>query len=382
MRVKEPSSGAPKLMILTTASSVGGMERIACGLSREFTQRGWSVRTLFPESNRQAALLEWCKQQGVHAEAHPAVLDAAANHRAKDMVQLARLVSAWKPDVVNVHYGDNFISLKDIAALRASGRHRLVVSVHHPTPWTETSARKRYMTRAGALLAHDVTTFSRATREILLQAGISTNKLHLISCGLRPPANLPERQQARTKLGLPSKSLIIGCLSRHEAHKGIGDLLDAASRLDDRQGNLLVAVAGDGPERNRLEKLAAEKLGSRARFLGRVADIDDFLACCDIFCLPSRLEGFGLVYVEAAFHGVPSVATLVGGIPDAVINDKTGLLVSLDDLPSLTQALQRLYDDESLRKQLGDAARQRANSELTEALMAERFSRVFAGAPA
>jgi len=369
-----------KVMFLTTSAYVGGQERIACGLSRAFVERGWTVRSIFPDGPTRDMFLKWCREQGVQAETSPALLDAAAPHPARAMLELARLVRDWQPDVVNIHYGDNFISAKDLLGLRAAGLgRRYVVSVHHPTPWDSTGFRKKALTRVAAAMADDVTTFSNATRDILLEAGVSPRHLHVIPCGVQVPKHLPGRADARARLALPADAFIVGTLGRQEPHKGLKDLIEAVALMPDPSGNLLLALAGDGPERPALEALAAARLDGKARFMGRVPDIDDFLACCDVFALPSYLEGFGLVYVEAAFHGVPSVGTLVGGVPDAVRANETGLLVPVGDVARLSQALSRLRDDEPLRHELGDAARARANSELTETRMAERFERVFLG---
>lgn len=371
-----------KVMFLTTSAYVGGQERIACGLSRAFKQRGWTVRSVFPDGPTRDMFLKWCREQGVEAETSPALLDAAAPHGALDILALGRLVRAWQPDVVNIHYGDNFISAKDLLGLRSAGLgRRYVVSVHHPTPWQATGGRKKLLTRAAAALADDVTTFSNATRDVLLEAGVSKRRLHVIPCGVQVPTHLPAQADARQRLGLPADTKIIGTLGRQEPHKGLKDLIEAVARVPDDEHKLLLAFAGDGPERAALEALAEARLGPRARFLGRVPNIDDFLACCDVFALPSYLEGFGLVYVEAAFHGVPSVGTLVGGVPDAVKDGETGLLVPVGDVARLAQALARLIDDEPLRRKLGQAARQRANDELTETRMAERFERVFLQQP-
>jgi len=375
--MSQPSHVGRKLLILTTKAQIGGMERIACGLAREFTTRGWQVRAAFPKRTSNEAFLKWCREQGVAAEAAPELCDAADPHSLSDMLRLRELIRDWQPDVVNLHYGDNTISLKDVVAVRASTRARCVVSVHHPSPWDSTNQRKKWLTRAAAMAAHDVIVFSRATKEVLREAGVSSSKLHVIHCGVRPPLRLPERAESRERLGVPAGAFVIGCMGRHEAYKGIDHLISAVARMPDPDGQILLLVAGDGPERRRLEENAKQLLGAKVRFLGRVPDVDEFLACCDLFSLPSQLEGFGLVYVEAAFHGLPSVATLVGGVPDAVIDGATGLLVPVKDVEALANALQRLRSDTGLRHALGEAARARANSELTEALMTEKFERVF-----
>jgi glycosyltransferase involved in cell wall biosynthesis len=93
-----------------------------------------------------------------------------------------------------------------------------------------------------------------------------------------------------------------------------------------------------------------------------------------MFARPSLLEGFGLVYVEAGMYGVPSVAYRVGGVPEAVLDRQTGILVDAGDIDALRKALIELRHDAELRQTLGDAARRRAREELDEGTMVRRFA--------
>lgn len=377
-----------KLLLLSTASSIGGMERIICGLAREFSGRDWDVRTVFPPADNRVALLEWCRRQGVAAETNPAVLDAAAPHSRQDIVNLNQFIQSASPDVVNLHYGDNFISLKDMIAVRMAGMHkrfRTVITVHHPTPWGKENTQKRVMTRLAAHMADVVVAVSTATRDILLEAGVPARKVQVVANGLCVPQQLLSPMEARARLGLPRSAFIVGCLGRLVAHKGVADLIEAAALAKGKSNEreMVIAVAGDGPEREALENLARQRFGQtdsgdRVVFLGRVPDVDEFYAACDVFALPSYLEGFGLVYVEAAFHGVPSIGTGVGGVVDVITDGKTGLLVPPQNPSALAIAILRLRDDPDLRRGLGNAARERAYSQFTEQSMAERYGSLFA----
>lgn len=370
----------PSVAFLSTAGNIGGMERVVCNLAYEFAARDWPVRTLFPSTSDNTALLQWCRDQDVHAETSTAFLDAAAPHRWRNVRQLRDVLRHLDPDIVNLHYGDNFVSLKDVLAARLSGKRRCIVSVHHPTAWQNTIFKKRLMTRLASMLADEITTFSRATYTIMREIGVPTSKLHLIPCGVRAPQCLPERNAARKLLHIPEDAIVIGSLARLVPHKGIHELIEAVARIVDTVPNMLLIITGDGPERASLEALAARQLGQHVRFLGRVPDVNVFFAACDLFALPSHLEGFGLVYVEAAFHGIPSVGTRVGGIPDAVVDEHTGLLVPVGDGAALTCALRRLIANPVLRQQLGEHARARARAELSARSMADRFEDVFQGA--
>ncbi len=365
------------LFITTSPIDVSGVTRTSLDLARQFAARGWRVRSVFPPSPRGQALVERARGTGIMTEQHPAVRDIVGPHTLGDMRALRRLATAGRPDVVNIHYGQNYISLKDVIAARLARPPRLVVTVHHPVPWSDMGGRKRAMTRLATLFAHAVTVNSRAMRDILLEAGVSPRKIHILPPGVHVPASLPGRDEARARLGLPVNAFVVGCVARLEPHKGVGDLIEAAARVPDPEGRLRVVVAGDGPERATLENLGAALLGDRALLLGRVSDIGDVYAAADVFALPSHMEGFGLVYIEAAFHGVPSIGTGVGGVPDVVLDSETGLLVPPSNPDALAAAIARLRDDGALRRRLGAAARARAYAEFTEERMADRYASLF-----
>jgi glycosyltransferase involved in cell wall biosynthesis len=127
-------------------------------------------------------------------------------------------------------------------------------------------------------------------------------------------------------------------------------------------------LAGDGPERERLRRLAV-KLGLRERteFLGDIAheQVPATLARLDVFAMPSTYEGFGVAALEAEAMEVPVVASAIYGLPDVVDDGVTGLLVPPKDVPALAQAILRLLSDEDERRRMGVAAR---------AFVAERYS--------
>jgi glycosyltransferase involved in cell wall biosynthesis len=365
-------------LILSTADNIGGMERVICSLARQLVAAHWPIRVVFPQTPKAQPLLEWCRAQHVPAEVSSALVDAAAPHSLRTTLALNSFVRHLAPQTINIHYGDNFISLKDVLAIRLAGRHRCVVTVHHPTSWTRSNERKRLLTRLAAQFAHRVIAVSHATRDILLEAGVPPHKVEVIYSGLAAPGQIPCRADARARLALSPDDFVIGTLARLEPHKGIHDLIEATARTHDPQGKLCLLVGGDGPERERLEQLAKTRLPGRVRFLGRIPSTQDLYSAADIFVLPSYLEGFGLVYVEAAFHGVPSIGTTVGGVPEAIRDGETGLLIAPGNVNELATAIARLQTDPALRMRLGQTARQRAMSEFRDTTMAEKYRKALA----
>jgi glycosyltransferase involved in cell wall biosynthesis len=346
-------------------------------LAHEFTERGWRVRTVFAGGSDASSLLDWCRDQGVEAETHPAVLRLIDSRRFQDLIALRQLVIESKPTVVNLHFGGNSISLRDVVAVRLAGLQRCIVTVHHPEPWSELDGRRRLLTRIAARLCSRVVVPSHATRDVLLQAGVPLEKIQVIFNGVRAPNSLPTRQSARNTLGLPQDAFVVSTLARLEPHKGIQDLIEALARISDPQEQLRLVVAGEGPLHRDLEALAVSRLGTRGVFLGRVRDTADVYAASDVFALPSHMEGFGLVYIEAAFQGVPSIGTKVGGIPDAIADGETGLLVRPKDPEALAAAITQMRDHPEQRMLFGAAARARAAAEFTTRHMANAYERVY-----
>jgi glycosyltransferase involved in cell wall biosynthesis len=367
-----------RCLLINTASNTGGMERVVCSLARELGARGWKTHAAFPQSADSARLLDWCREQRVVAETHPAIPDAAASHNLRTVLALRRYVRQARPHIVNLHYGSNFISLKDILAVRLAGTHRCFVTVHQAVSWATLSHKKRRMTRLAAHLAHGIVAICDATAGILREVGVPEHKIHKVYCGVRAPEQELSRDHARQRLDIPPDAFVVGSLAHLVPRKGLDVLIEAAARLPDPDRKLLVVVGGDGPERGRLESLAARRLDGRARFLGHLArDTAAFFAAADAFVLPSYQEGLPLVYLEAAFQQTPSVGTDVGGTNEVILDGETGLLVQPGDPDALAVAINRLRGDVHLRCELAGNAQRLARRHFTEAAMTDGYERLF-----
>jgi glycosyltransferase involved in cell wall biosynthesis len=154
--------------------------------------------------------------------------------------------------------------------------------------------------------------------------------------------------------------VVIGAVARLSKEKGLHYLLEAFAVVAGRHPQARLVLAGQGPERQRLERLAARLgLGERVRFLGEVPheQVPGVLQQLDIFAMPSTYEGFGVAALEAEAMELPVVASRVHGIPDVVLDGETGLLVAPRDRQALAAALDRLASDGDLRRRLGQAGR-------------------------
>ena len=156
--------------------------------------------------------------------------------------------------------------------------------------------------------------------------------------------------------------LVIGTTARLSPEKGLSYLIEAFARLRDRYGDLVqLRIAGEGPERRALEQqIDRLHLGDAVDLTGWLdyEDVPAFLRVLDVFALPSTWEGFGVSAIEASACGLPIVASNIHGIPDAVLDGTTGILVPPKDAGALASAIGRLIDDPGLRGRLGVAGRE------------------------
>ena len=140
--------------------------------------------------------------------------------------------------------------------------------------------------------------------------------------------------------------------------EGLTWVIRACGELARRGSSLRLVVAGHGSQRDKLQRLAAEQLGDRAIFVGKVPrnKMVQYYSACDLFVFPGIRESLGLVFLEAQSCGLPVVAFDNAGVPEAVQDGKTGFLVPAHEMATFVDAANRLLSDRQLRRQMGQAA--------------------------
>lgn len=187
-------------------------------------------------------------------------------------------------------------------------------------------------------------------------------------------AAVPAPPGLRAQLGGSETRPLVLTPARLNAQKGHDTLLEAIAELPEA----LFLLAGDGPERGRLEdRVAKLGIGDRVRFLGRREDVPQLLAACDVFCLPSLYEGSSLAVLEAMAAGIAIVSSAIGGTEELIEDGRGGLLVPPGDATALAAALRRLLGDPELRERLATRARERVDAGLRRDQNAERVEAVY-----
>lgn len=227
----------------------------------------------------------------------------------------------------------------------------------------------RLMDRLVAYCATTITVVSHSERDFLIAEGIIPADKSLVLaqgsiCGVdlnRFRSDKDARLAVRQELGIDEEAKVILFLGRITRDKGILDLAGAFAGLNAGRAETILLVVGPDEEDIFPEVLHnCRDRSGMVRRVGFTRNPERYMAAADLLCLPSYREGFGLVIIEAAAVGIPSVCSDIYGITDAVDDRRTGLLVPAGDVQAFRQALGRLIDDDVLRQEMARMARERA----------------------
>ena len=178
-----------------------------------------------------------------------------------------------------------------------------------------------------------------------------------LSCTIRAPRGPQKKRNGRLRL------LTVTRLSSADSYKGVDTILFAVQRARDSGLDLTLDVVGDGDDKSRLAALA-RKLGinGSVRFCGQVADseLEERLGECHVFVLPSKKEGFGIVYLEAMASGLPCIAANHGGVPEVIEHSESGFLIEYGDVDRFVFFLRAVAESPALLSQLSQGAVRRA----------------------
>jgi glycosyltransferase involved in cell wall biosynthesis len=200
-------------------------------------------------------------------------------------------------------------------------------------------------------------------RDITRSLSIPEEKVHVLYNGVDVErfGGGGRRAAMRAALGLAPDDVAIIYHGRLVSQKNPEALVKIACEVAQRRKGVVVLVAGDGPRREDLERMAAEKnVSGTIRFLGRRDDIPELLQAADIYVLPSFKEGFSNALIEAMAAGLPAVATDVGGNAEAVEHGRSGWIVPPRNDGLLLNAVAALVDDAAERARMSEEARKRA----------------------
>jgi glycosyltransferase involved in cell wall biosynthesis len=190
-----------------------------------------------------------------------------------------------------------------------------------------------------------------------------------------------DRRGARGELGIGADDFVIACVGRLVRIKGYDVMAAAAPSIVAQVGgtrSVRFLVVGDGPERGALVSQVC-RLGMKDRFsfLGFRTDVGRLLSGADLLVMPSRNEGLGMSILEAMALSLPVVASRVGGIPEAVTDGVTGILVSAEDPDDLADACVCLIRDTNRAREMGRAGRRSVETRFGVGRFVEKTARLY-----
>lgn len=266
--------------------------------------------------------------------------------------QLRQVIASRRPDILQTHNPKSHL-LTWLA--RLARQARWIAFVHG---YTTPDLKMRLYNQADRFSlphADRVVTVCEAFARQLARRGVPRERIRVRHNTIGPfqPAPAEEIIQVREALGIPPAAAVILCAGRLSREKGQADLIAALARLNRPADSVRLVLAGDGPERARLERLRA-RLGLQQTviFAGHLPDLRAWYSVANLVALPSHSEGSPNVLLEALAAGVPVVATAEGGVPEIVRHEESALLVPRGDSEALARALSRLLDDRDLAARL------------------------------
>ena len=210
-----------------------------------------------------------------------------------------------------------------------------------------------------------------ATERALVASGIPTSKLVTVWEGCAPESLHTPPRSARSEFGIPADAFVVGLVASMRPVKRIDLLLEAAIQLEQLRNVYWLLI---GPVRDpRIAVLAADRrIADRVRLTGPVPGAGRLAGLFDVYASPSRSEGLSMSVMEAMAQRVCPLVSDIGGLPELVEHEVTGLVVPTNDAAAIADAIRRLHIDVPLRHRLAEASYQRAVNEFSIAAWATR----------
>lgn len=303
----------------------------------------------------------------------------------RDMAALGSLVRLFRhidPHVVHTHTSKAGIAgrLASLAVPRAKVVHGV-----HILPFTSEPFAKRMvylgLEKLAALRTDAFIDVSEGMRDLCLDHSLGTHANHFVIRSGMDVERFRHAAPADDIVALrraTEGALVVGYVAVLERRKRHRELLQAMLPLLERHAGICLVMAGDGPERQGLEQIVAERdLSHRVRILGFREDVERVLAACDVCVFASQREGLPRSIVQYAIAGKPVVASWLPGIERVIRHEENGYVVPSDDFDGFAGKVEALVLDEKLRKTFSAASAAADLSDWNAGVMAERIEQVY-----
>lgn len=348
--------GKQKILYVITKGNLGGAQRYVYDLATSLPKEQFDVVVACGEPGTLVSKLQTA---GIRTSILPTLVRDV--HIMKDIRVFFDLVTLFRherPDVVHLN-SSKIGGLGGIAG-RIVGIPRIIFTGHG---WAYNENRF-FISKIIIALLHWITILSsHITIAVSKQTAVQishfpfiSNKVHVIHNGITPPLLL-NGFEARQHLARHAPfNTWIGTISELHHNKGLDFLINAFADIADTYPDTGIVIVGNGQEKEMLSTLiATHHLQDRIIFTGPITDAQQYLKAFDVFTLTSRTEAFPYVILEAGHAELPVLASAVGGIPEIIHHEKTGLLTKPGDTRSIAHSLSLLLKDSNCRTIYGSA---------------------------
>jgi N-acetyl-alpha-D-glucosaminyl L-malate synthase BshA len=347
---------------ITVYPTYGGSGIVGSELGRELAQRGHSVH--FISSALPTRLTEL--NERVHFHEVEMMSYPLFEHQPYDLAlatKMATVARAEKLDLLHVHYAIPH-SISAILARESIKQKRYVpvITTLHGTDITLVGADRGYLpiTRYGLQQSDGVTAVSRFLKRATIET-FDFDDIEVIPNFICPTHYQRDENSPLRKELAPNGEKLLVHVSNFRAVKRPVDCVEILARVLNKGAAAKLIMVGDGPERSLIAYRAEQlNIAEQVNFVGKRANISDYLAVADVFLLPSEEESFGLAALEAQACEVPVVATRVGGIPEVITDGETGFLSDIGDIEKMGDDTMKILSDETLARKFGASARAQA----------------------
>jgi glycosyltransferase involved in cell wall biosynthesis len=365
--------------MIDSLAEIGGAETLALHLAAE----------LDPERfERTLCVTRWDEELAAAPPARDAVERMrAAGVRILGVPRRGRLsLAAWlilirflrreRPDLIHAHkFGSNFWA---VLFGRLTGVPAIVAH-EHMWSYADSTAVRRWLDRAWIARGADafIAVSEEGRRQMIEIEGVAPQAVLYVRNGVPDPPP-GDATAVRAELGIPADAPVVGTLAQLRPEKALDVLVAATSILREEQPEVRVLIAGEGDRRAELEaQIAHAGLTETVLLLGYRQDVPDLLAAFDVGVCCSDFEGGPLSVMEYMGAGLATVATDVGGLPELIHPDETGVLVPPRDPQALAAGLAGLLGDEPHRRELGQNARELRRRDYSLAAWIARMERLY-----
>lgn len=375
------------ILYLITQSELGGAQKYILDLCFSL-KNDYNLVVAFGEQGEQGEMAEKLKENDIQYYAIPSLLrkiDSQADFFA--LGEIIKLIKKVRPDII--HLNSSKISVLGAMAIfrlklnpfwRFKINKTKIVYTAHGWVFHEpgvNSLKYKKMERWTARFKDKIICVSQMDYDSALQEKIAPkDKLVMIHNGIAP-INFLSREQARAELGLGPDELVIGSIGNLYKNKGFEYLINATKILVDNGLKPKTIIIGEGEEREELENWIRQfRLEKYVILKGRM-DAAAYLKAFDIYVCSSVKEGLSYTIIEAMRASLPIVATNVGGNPELIENEKTGLLVNPEKGEEISRAIIKFINNPELLNQVRQAAEEKASREFTLENMIEKTRGVY-----